>query len=83
MNPLKHTIKHLKDRLYNPKLYQPRTACLYIIHCSQLIRNTSEPNSEGYIDNFYKCTKLGKKIKKRQCMNCKLYKPLDNGNKLS
>lgn len=83
MNPLKHSIKHLTDRIQNPNLYRARPACLYIIHVSQVVKNHSDPEDCGYINNFYKCTKLGRQIKKRECRSCKLHNPLNNGNKQS
>jgi len=76
MNPLKHSIKYLTERLQNPTLYKTKPSCLYLTHVSQLIKNTTESFGGGYIDSYYLCQKTKKRTKKRGCVNCKMYSPL-------
>jgi hypothetical protein len=66
------SIKSLFARKQNPELFKSHSACIYLIHVSQLIKNRSGDNA-SYSDSYFKCTKLDKRITKKHCTGCKLY----------
>jgi len=56
------------------------TSCLYLIRHSRLIKSSlPDENNRSYIDNYFTCTKLQKRISKRHCANCVMYKRVNNG----
>lgn len=66
-----------------PMGHQPppkrRPSCLYISHKSQLIKPRTN-DDEAYLDSFYWCGIMKKRIMRRTCKDCKNYKALDNGH---
>jgi hypothetical protein len=70
------SIKRLINRMLNPKVN--KSGCMYLLHKSQVIR--SRIGDESYIDTSWFCTKLQKRITKRYCHDCQVYKPLDYKN---
>jgi len=53
--------------------------CLYLIRVSQLIKDTTG-SGQSYSDTYLECTKLKKRITKKHCRNCVMYKRCNNGN---
>ena len=74
MNTERLSIRTLIDRMNNPP--KPKLQCCYLIHKCQLIRGFSGDKEESYTDSHYECNKMKKRIDKKYCLNCKLYKPI-------
>lgn len=66
---------HLR-RMRAPNFNVP---CLYFIRVSRLIRSTTEPG-EATVNNYNECTKLKRRIKRRDCKGCTQYKPITQGS---
>jgi hypothetical protein len=66
------SIKSLFARKQNPELFVRRSACVYLIHSVQLIKDITG-SGHSYSDSFYTCTKQNKRITKKHCSGCKTY----------
>ena len=75
MNPIKHSIKYLKERMENPNLYKRRSTCEHLNYVSQLIK--SRTGEDSYTNSYYMCNYFKLRISRRHCMNCKFYKKLE------
>jgi hypothetical protein len=71
------SIKTLLGRKQNPELFKGHSACIYLIHVSQLVKGYSVKSysidESSYSDSYFKCTKLDKRITKKHCTGCKMY----------
>jgi len=78
------SIKSLIGRVQNPQLFAQRSACIYLIHVAQHVNGRTSTDDPHWINSYFKCTKLDKRITKKHCSGCKLYlKPnaIENENK--
>jgi len=48
--------------------------CKFLTRPSQKIKDITG-QGQDYVDTFYYCTEMKKRITKKVCHNCKLYKP--------
>lgn len=51
-----------------------RPICIHLQHHSQLIR--SRTGEENYTDSYFYCAKLQRRLRRRECRDCKLYTAL-------
>jgi YHS domain-containing protein len=56
-------------------MIQKKSVCEYLSKVSQLIKDHTGENS-SYTDTYYFCSQLKKRITKKHCKNCKLYKSI-------
>lgn len=52
--------------------------CIHLQRHSQNIRSS---DGSGYIDTYYYCSELKKRISKKHCIGCNFYKPLIKNEK--
>jgi hypothetical protein len=71
------SIRTLVDRMVNPAPKR-KSQCVYLCHVSQLVKDFTG-SGDSYTNNYWECNKLHKRISKRHCMNCTMYKPCNNG----
>jgi hypothetical protein len=67
------SIKTLLGRQQNPELFKVRSACLYLIHVAQHVNARMSNDDPHWINSYFKCTKLDKRITKKHCTGCKMY----------
>lgn len=53
-----------------------RTICAHFYRRVQNVKSITGDPDDNYIINYIYCNELKRRIKKRDCFNCKLYKPL-------
>ena len=52
--------------------------CIHLKRFSQIIKDVTG-SKNNYIDTYYFCSEMKKRITKKTCNKCKLYKPLIHG----
>lgn len=58
------------------KFIKPKkTPCQHLVRPSRLIKDNTGCGND-YIDTFFYCTELRKRITKKHCKDCKLYKAM-------